>query len=191
VTGGGDARLLMFHKPKGCVVTRADDRGRRTVYELLPGWVRTGGWVPVGRLDLDSRGLLLFARDGALVEALTGEGSPPKKYEVWVRGRVTAEHLERIRLGVETPVGKLACLSCELRGGAGPKTRLEVVLDEGRNRHIRRMFGALSDPERGTPLKVMDLKRTAVGSVSLDLPSGGWRALAPQEERALLGGGRG
>lgn len=177
MTGASAARLFMFHKPRGCVVTRSDERG-----------LGTGGWAPVGRLDLDSRGLLLFTREGALVEALTGPGSPPKTYGVWVRGRVTAEHLARVTLGVETPVGTLACLSCEPRGGAGAKTRLEVVLDEGRNRHIRRLFGALADPERGTPLKVLELKRAAVGEVVLYIPSGGWRPLTAAEERSLRGG---
>lgn len=179
------AQVLAFHKPKGCVVTRSDELGRKTVYDLLPTWVREDGWQPVGRLDLESRGLLLFVRQGSLVEALTGPGSPPKSYEVWVRGRVTPEHLTALSRGVETPAGRLSCLSCEVRGGAGPKTRLTVVLDEGKNRHIRRMFAALSDPERGTPLKVVDLKRTAVGSVGLDLPSGGWRWLTPEEVSAL------
>ena len=84
---GQPSEVFLFHKPKGAVVTRRDERGRRTVYDLLPAWVLRDGWVPVGRLDLDSRGLLLFVRDGALVEAFTRPGGLLKTYEAWVRGR--------------------------------------------------------------------------------------------------------
>ena len=75
----------------------------------------------------------------------------------------------------------------ELLGGAGPKTRLKVVLDEGKNRHIRRLFGALQDPKFQTPLKVLELKRTAVGDLALDVPSGKWRFLTPEESSRILG----
>ncbi len=182
------ARLIMFHKPKGAVVTRRDERGRKTAYDLLPAWFREEGWLPVGRLDRDSRGLLLFTREGRLVERLTRPGYCDKTYEVWVRGRVTPEHLAALARGVPTPAGVLGVRRAEVRGGAGPRTRLLVVLDEGRNRHLRRLFGALKDPERGTPLKVLDLRRIAVGALALDVPSGAFRALAAAEERALLGG---
>ena len=182
----GQGRILLFHKPKGCTVTRADERGRRTVYDLLPPWVRGEGWVPVGRLDMDSRGLLLFVREGRLVDALTLPGATRKAYEVWVRGVVQPGHLRQILRGVATPVGELKCLEAAILGIAGGKTHLRVVLDEGRNRHLRRMFGALSDERHGTPLKVVDLKRTAFGPIELDLPSGGWRFLSEGEERALF-----
>ena len=182
---GQPSEVFLFHKPKGAVVTRRDERGRRTVYDLLPAWVLRDGWVPVGRLDLDSRGLLLFVRDGALVEAFTRPGGLLKTYEAWVRGRVTPQHLRAAVAGVPSPVGTLACVACEILGTAGPKTRLRVVLDEGKNRHIRRLFGALRDPLHGTPLKVVDLKRTAVGPLGLDVPSGAWRWLEPEEVRAL------
>jgi 23S rRNA pseudouridine2605 synthase len=181
-------RVLAFHKPKGLLVTRADEAGRRTVYHALPEWVMADGWVPVGRLDKETTGLLLFVREGALVDALTRPGACPKTYEVWVRGRVTDEHLTRIRRGIPSPVGLLTVRSIEVLGGVGCKTRLRVVLDEGRNRHIRRLFGALKDPERRTPLKVLDLKRTRIGALGLDLPSGAWRFLAAVEVEALLGG---
>lgn len=66
------------------------------------------------------------------------------------------------------------------------KTRLKVVLDEGKNRHIRRLFGAMKDPEFGTPLKVLELKRVAIGELKLDVPSGQWRFLSAAEAAALL-----
>lgn len=182
------SRVLMLHKPRGVVVTRSDERGRKTVYGLLPDWALADGWVPVGRLDQDSTGLLLFVKEGALVEALTRPGACLKTYEVWVRGRVTEEHLDAIRRGVPSPVGVLTASSVELLGGAGPKSRLRVTLDEGKNRHIRRLFGALKDPKFGTPLKVVELKRTQIGSLALDIPSGSWRFLEEHEAQALLGG---
>ena len=185
------ARVLAFHKPKGVVVTRSDERGRRTVYDLLPGWVRDELWVPVGRLDRDSRGLLLFVREGRLVELLTRGGGLAREYEVWVRGRVTPAHVAQCLAGVETAAGVMRAERVEVRGGAGPKTRLAVVLREGLNREIRRLFGALRDPERGTPLKVTDLRRTRIGPVALDVPSGAWRFLTAAEVEALVGEARG
>ncbi len=183
-----EPRILALHKPKGVVVTRRDERGRRTVYDLLPDWALSDGWVPVGRLDQDSTGLLLFVKEGALVEALTRPGACTKTYEVWVRGRVTEEHLAAIRRGIPSPVGLLTALSVEQLGGAGPKSRLRVTLDEGKNRHIRRLFGALRDPKLGTPLKVVELRRTHIGTLALDVPSGSWRFLDEREVQALLGG---
>jgi len=179
-------RVLLFHKPKGVVVTRSDERGRKTVYSILPEWALAEGWVPVGRLDQDSTGLLLFVQEGGLVERLTRPGLP-RTYEVWVRGRVTEEHLEAIRRGVPTLIGLLTAARVELLGGAGPRSRLRVTLDEGKNRHVRRLFGALRDPKFGTPLKVVELKRTRFGGVALDVPSGAWRFLEEREADALLG----
>ena len=177
----------MLHKPKGVVVTRRDERGRRTVYDLLPDWALAESWVPVGRLDQDSTGLLLFVKEGELVERLTRPGACPKTYEVWVRGRVTEEHLEAIRGGIPSPVGLLTAIGVERLGGAGPKSRLRVTLDEGKNRHIRRLFGALRDPKFGTPLKVVELRRTHIGTLALDVPSGGWRFLSGEETGVLIG----
>ncbi len=178
----------MLHKPKGILVTRRDERGRRTVYDLLPDWALSEGWVPVGRLDRDSTGLLLFVREGELVERLTRPGACPKTYEVWVRGRLTEQHIAAIRRGIPSPVGTLTAISVERFGGAGPKSRLRVTLDEGKNRHIRRLFGALRDPKFGTPLKVLELKRTHIGGLALDVPSGRWRFLDEREAQGLIGG---
>ncbi|MFA6028336.1 MAG: pseudouridine synthase [Elusimicrobiota bacterium] len=180
------ATLLMLHKPKGCVVTTSDEKGRRTVYDCLPDWARREGWMPVGRLDMDSKGLLLFSKGGVDVDALTRPGTLRKTYEVWVRGMVTDEHLALALQGVETPEGLCRALSVERMGGAGPKTRLKVVLDEGKNRHIRRLFGAMKDPKFGTPLKVLELKRIAIGDLKLDIPSGEWRFLSAAEAAALI-----
>jgi 23S rRNA pseudouridine2605 synthase len=176
----------LLNKPKGYVVTRSDEKGRKTVYDLLPEWAREEGWMPVGRLDLDSKGLLLFTRDSKLADRLTRPGSCDKVYEVWVRGKVTEEHAERVLKGVTVQGELLKAKRVEIKGGAGPKTRLEVALDEGKNRHIRRLFSALKDPKFGTPLKVLELKRTQIGGLRLDVDSGKWRFLSPGEENLLL-----
>jgi 23S rRNA pseudouridine2605 synthase len=180
-----NAKLLALNKPKGYVVTRSDEKGRKTVYDLLPDWAHAEGWIPVGRLDLDSKGLLLFTQDGKLADRLTRPGSCHKIYEVWVRGIVTDEQLVRMCEGVKVQKEILKAVNVTIKGGAGPKTRLEVELDEGKNRHIRRMFGALKDPKFGTPLKVLELKRVQIGGLKLDLESGKWRFLDKSEEETL------
>ncbi|HVZ79576.1 MAG TPA: pseudouridine synthase [bacterium] len=179
-------RLLMLNKPKGYVVTRSDEKGRKTVYDLLPDWAYNDLWMPVGRLDLDSKGLLLFTQDAKLSERLTRPGSCPKTYEVWVRGHVNSEHVMKMLKGIRDKDEVLKAIRIDLKGGAGPKTRVEVELDEGKNRHIRRMFGALKDPKFGTPLKVVDLKRTRIGNLALDVQSGQWRFLEGPDEKKLL-----
>lgn len=179
--------ILAHHKPKGVVVTHDDERGRATVFQNMPEELQaTGPWLAVGRLDMDSRGLLLFVRDGRLMDALSRPGSCEKEYEVWVRGRVTDEHVAQMLRGVESPVGELRAVSVERAGGVGPKSRIRVVLDEGKNRHIRRMVSALIDEATGRPLKVLELKRIRIGPVQLSLASGEWALLAESDARALL-----
>jgi 23S rRNA pseudouridine2605 synthase len=183
-------QILLFHKPRSIVVSRQDERGRKTVYDVLPEWIRTEDWVPVGRLDRDTRGLLLLVKDHSLVDLLGTPGKLEKTYEVWVRGHVRPEHLNQIKRGIPSPVGTLMAQRVEIAGYVGPKTKLNVVLDEGKNRHIRRMFGALTDLKSGTPLKVIDLKRIQFGKIPLDVPSGQWRLLTDQEVDALLSNAR-
>jgi len=185
-TANDSQKLLVLHKPKGYVVTRSDERGRKTVYDLLPQWVFDDEWMPIGRLDLESKGLLLFTRDGQVGNALTKPGGCTKVYEVWVRGHVTDEHLIEAKKGVESKYGLLKA-DAQKVGMGGAKTKLRVVLNEGKNRHIRRLFGALKDPKFGTPLKVLELKRISIGSFNLDVESGKWRYLTLSEEKMLVG----
>ncbi len=179
--------LLALHKPKAYVVTRSDERGRKTVYDLLPNWVFDDGWMPIGRLDLESKGLLLFTTNGQIGNALTKPGNCMKVYEIWVRGHVTYEHIEIAKKGLTIKGELLKALIIEKIGMGGAKTKLKVVIDEGKNRHIRRLFGALKDPKFGTPLKVLELKRVSIGSFKLDIPSGQWRHLTAKEEKNLIG----
>jgi len=185
-TTNDSKKLLALNKPKGYVVTRSDERGRKTVYDLLPDWVFNDGWMPVGRLDLESKGLLLFTTNGKIGDALTRPGGCIKVYEIWVRGHVTDEHIAMAKAGVVSTVGLLKAVSIEKKGIGGAKTKLRVEIDEGKNRHIRRLFGALKDPKFGTPLKVLELKRISIGSFKLDLEAGKWRYLSLEEERALI-----
>ena len=179
-------KLLALNKPKGYVVTRSDERGRKTVYDLLPDWAFDEGWMPIGRLDLESKGLLLFTTDGKIGNFLTKPKGCMKVYEIWVRGHVTDEHIAQAKRGVESKYGLLKALVVEKLGIGGAKTKLKIVIDEGKNRHIRRLFGALSDPKFGTSLKVLELKRISIGSFGLDIESSKWRWLLLEEEKMLL-----
>lgn len=179
--------LLALNKPKGYVVTRSDELGRKTVYDLFPDWVFDDRWMPIGRLDLESKGLLLFTTNGKIGDALTKPGNCMKVYEIWVRGHVTDEHIAMAMKGVVNKGELLKVLRIEKKGVGGAKTKLIVEIDEGKNRHIRRLFGALKDPKFGTPLKVMKLKRISIGNFDLDLENGKWRFLTQEEESSLLG----
>ena len=93
-TTNDSTKLFAMNKPKGYLVTRSDDLGRKTVYDLLPAWAYEDGWMPIGRLDLESKGLLLFTRDGQIGNVLTKPGNCIKIYEIWVRGHVSEEHIK-------------------------------------------------------------------------------------------------
>ncbi len=179
-------KLLALNKPKGYVVTRSDELGRKTVYDLLPSWVFEDEWMPIGRLDLESKGLLLFTQDGKVGNALTKPGACIKVYEIWVRGHVTDEHISLAKKGVDSKYGLLKALELEKIGMGGAKTKLRIKIDEGKNRHIRRLFGSLKDPKFGTPLKVLNLTRVSIGSFNLDIESGKWRYLSLEEEKTLM-----
>ena len=185
-TTNDSKELLALNKPKGYIVTRSDELGRKTVYNLLPDWVFHEGWMPIGRLDLESKGLLLFTTNGKIGNALTKPGNCIKVYEIWVRGHVTDEHIVMAMKGVESKYGLLKALVVRKIGMGGAKTKLRVEIDEGKNRHIRRLFGALSDPKFGTPLKVLDLKRISIGNFELNIESGKWRYLSLEEEKMLI-----
>ncbi|MBT7117694.1 MAG: rRNA pseudouridine synthase [Campylobacteraceae bacterium] len=178
--------LLALNKPKGYVVTRSDERGRKTVYDLLPDWVFNDQWMPIGRLDLESKGLLLFTTNGKIGNALTKPGNCVKVYEIWVRGHVTNEHIAQAKKGVESKHGLLKALVVEKIGTGGAKTKLKIIINEGKNRHIRRLFGALKDQKFGTPLKVLSLNRVSIGSFKLDIELANWRYLSEEEEKILM-----
>ncbi|AHJ12958.1 pseudouridine synthase [Sulfurospirillum multivorans] len=185
-TPSDSRELFALNKPKGYLVTRSDDLGRKTVYDLLPEWAFKEGWMPIGRLDLESKGLLLFTTNSKINHALTTPKNCIKVYEIWVRGHVSDEHIAEALKGVESPQGLLKALEVVKMGMGGAKTKLRIIIDEGKNRHIRRLFGALKDPKFGTPLKVLELCRISIGSFKLDIKSAQWRFLSVEEEKLLI-----
>ncbi len=180
-------RILMLHKPKGYVVTRPiEPLNSTTVYSILPPEFHAQGWVPVGRLDKDSSGLLLFVREGFLVKLLQTPGNIHKVYEVWVKGRLCPGHLQQVLDGVQTPLGPLKAKEVEVLGAMGDNTLVKMTLDEGQNRQIRRIFACMKDMEKNKYFKALDLMRIAIGPVSLDLEPGKWRFLSDAETESLL-----
>ncbi len=185
-------RFLILHKPKGYEVTRPlrfdgeNQKGSQTVYGLLPEELHTQGWVPVGRLDKDSSGLLLFVREGSLVRLLQTPGNIPKVYEVWVKGHLSAEHLQQVLKGIETPLGILKAKAIRVLGVTGPNCLVQMTLDGGKNRQIRRIFGCFKDTTFNRFFRVIDLHRVSIGPIGLDLEPGQWRYLTEKETEAVL-----
>lgn len=170
---------LMLNKPRGIVVSAADERGRDTVYGLLDDPALP--WVgPAGRLDKASEGLLLVSNDTVWAARITAPATHlPKTYHVQVRGVPDAAVLARMREGVDDAGELLAAREARLLRSGGRTAWLEVVLDEGRNRHIRRLLAALG-------FEVLRLVRVAVGPLPLgDLAKGAWRHLEAAELAAL------
>ena len=170
--------VLMLNKPAGYLSAMSDAHGGRCVSELVPT-DRFAGLFPVGRLDKDTTGLLLFTNDGELGNALIHpRHHVPKTYRALVSGQVGERALEALRSGVVLEDGPTQPAEVEL---LQPKhTLLEITIYEGRNRQIRRMGEAVGHPVR-------KLERIALGPLSLsDLEAGTWRLLSEEEHRALL-----
>jgi 23S rRNA pseudouridine2605 synthase len=169
---------LAFHKPVNVMVTRKDPEGRPTVFDYLKEIPARVNYV--GRLDFDSEGLLLLTNDGELLARLTHPRyEVPKTYHVKVVGRVTKETLAMIARGVD--VGDFVAQPSQARlFKENPNnTWIEIVLKEGKNREVRRIFEALGH-------ETLRLVRVAVGPVTLSgLPTGRWRALNRKEVEAL------
>lgn len=160
---------IMFNKPKGCVTTMSDDKGRKTVYDFIG---REKRLVPVGRLDYDSEGLLLFTNDGELTHKLTHPSNEiPKTYVVKIEGEISESDMATLRKGVTVNGVKYSRCKVKFTGEENGLSRLEVVIFEGKNREIRRMFEAVEK-------NVVFLKRVAIGDLRLGgLPRGGFREL--------------
>jgi 23S rRNA pseudouridine2605 synthase len=172
---------LMMNKPRGLVTTASDEKGRETVYTLLHKSGESLPWVaPVGRLDRGSEGLLLLTNDSEWGARITApETHLEKTYHVQINALADAKLIEALGKDIKADGGTLrASRVCLLRSGE-KNCWLEVVLDEGKNRQIRRMLESLD-------VDVLRLVRVAIGPLQLgELMKGAFRALAKEEKRML------
>lgn len=176
--------LLMLNKPRGLVTTASDERGRDTVYRCFDGATRDGAplpWIaPVGRLDKASEGLLLFSSDPAWAARITDPATGPSKtYHVQVDRIPDQALLAALQTGVDTDGERLSAVSARLLRAGERNAWLEIVLDEGRNRQIRRLLDAFD-------IATLRLLRVAIGGLVLGtLAKGAWRELDAEDLRAL------
>ncbi|HVG24734.1 MAG TPA: pseudouridine synthase [Thermoanaerobaculia bacterium] len=170
---------LLLHKPTGYLTTYRDPEGRKTIYDLLPD--RDRYLFPVGRLDMDTSGLLILTNDTTFAERLTNpEYHVAKTYVVKASKHLPEEQLDRLRNGVELRDGPTRPAAVRRLRDPGGKTVFEITITEGRNRQVRRMVEALE-------AKVVSLARVAIGSVALgELAEGETRPLTREEVEGLL-----
>jgi len=171
---------LLLYKPTGYLTTYRDPQKRPTVYDLID---ELGTFVsPVGRLDLDTSGLLLMTNDNQLAERVTNPDSHvPKTYLVKASTRLTDEQLQQLRDGVELSDGPTRPAGVVRVRDSGKYTHFEITLIEGRNRQVRRMVEALG-------AKVLKLVRVRIGPIAIGaLQIGKWRLLTPAEVRSIAG----
>jgi len=178
VTAAGPPVYLMMNKPRGVVTTRFDDEGRRTVMDLLPTDMRH--LYPVGRLDLNSEGLLILTNDGDFAQLiLAPKHAVERIYRVKVRNIPAEKDLRKMKSGVTVDGEKLRVREATVSEKVGRGCWMRLVLTEGKNRHIRRLLETLGFP-------VVKLKRVGLGSLTLgDLKTGEVRRL-PVEKINLL-----
>ena len=170
--------VLMLHKPAGYLTAMSDDRGRACVSSLVPT-DRYPGLFPVGRLDFDTTGLLLFTTDGELGNALLHPSRHVDKvYEALVEGRPGRSALAHLRRGVVLDDGPCSPARVRIVGAQGSNVLVELAIHEGRKRQVKRMCAAVGHP-------VIRLHRSAFGPLTLgNLPCGSYRALSDEEVSA-------
>ena len=179
--GAPQRLVIMYNKPEGEVVTRNDPEGRKTVFKSLPK-LQKGRWIAVGRLDVNSAGLMLFTTDGELANHLMHPShNIEREYAVRVHGEVTEEMLKQLVTGVELEDGPARFEDIVDAGGEGANHWFHLVIMEGRKREVRRMWEAVG-------ATVSRLKRVRYGPIILDSPVkvGKWRELDKLERKALL-----
>lgn len=174
-----DAIYILLHKPRGYVSTLSDEKGRKNVSQLVSDCPQRV--YPVGRLDMDSEGLLLLTNDGELANHLMHPSHVVDKvYQVWVQG-FSPEGLERLSQPIELDGYRIRKPAVKCQKRTGDKALLQITIHEGRNRQIRRMCAIAG-------MEVQRLKRIREGSLSLgQLPLGKWRYLTKEEVQALQG----
>ena len=167
-----------FYKPTGYITTSSDEKGRKTIYDILPD--EMSHLNPVGRLDKDSSGLLILTNDGNLVYELTHPSiKVAKVYRVTVDAFLKVEDLERLASGIELEKGKIAYCDCEIIERKKDETLLEITLYQGMNRQIRRMIEFLG-------YNVIHLKRIRHATIDLvGLKKGQFKAIKPKQIKEL------
>jgi 23S rRNA pseudouridine2605 synthase len=174
-------RIILYHKPEGEIVSHDDPQGRPSVFDKLPP-MRRGKWLAIGRLDYNTSGLLIFTTSGELANRLMHPRyEVDREYAVRIIGKLTEEKIRQLTRGVRLEDGMARFEVLEERGGRGLNNWYRVVLREGRNRIVRRMFDAVG-------YKVSRLMRVRFGIVSLPfgLRRGGWREPDAQQTAAIL-----
>lgn len=168
------ACTIMLYKPKGALTTRSDEKGRKTVYDLLPAHLQH--LHPVGRLDMATTGLLLMTTDTRLSDFLTDpRNAIPRVYAVTIKGRIRDDGVKRLSQGVMDKGELLKAVRIAVRKASNKETHLIVELCEGKNREIRRMIEAVGS-------EVTALKRISFGTLKLGaLEPGEWREIAEEE----------
>ena len=173
-----EARWVRFHKPAGVLCTAKDTHGRRTIYDLLPREHSSLRYV--GRLDLDTEGLLLLTNDGDIANRLQHPHyKVEREYEVSVRGVLSKKDLARLRVGVVLDDGLARPVRIRVAAPVEEYGKLTLVMTEGRKREVRRLMYAVGYP-------VVTLRRVRFGPVKLGkLPSGKWETLSSHDVLAL------
>jgi 23S rRNA pseudouridine2605 synthase len=169
---------VLLHKPAGYITSYRDPQGRPTVYDLVTD---VGTFLsPVGRLDLETSGLLLMTNDNQLAERVTNpESHVPKTYLVESSTLLSDDQLQQLRDGIELADGPTRPAVVTRVGDAEDRTHFEITLTEGRNRQVRRMVEALD-------ARVLTLVRVKIGAIGIGtLPVGRWRLLTPRETAGL------
>lgn len=167
-------QYILLYKPVGYLSSVRDDRGRKTVLDLLPGIKER--IYPVGRLDYDTEGLLLLTNDGEFTNLLIHPRHEIEKtYRATVEGLLTPAEVSKIERGIMLEDGMTAPARVNLVSGNAKRSVAEITIHEGRNRQVRRMFAAVGHP-------VVTLKRERLGNLTLgDLQPGHWRFLSAKE----------
>jgi len=172
-------RFFLFHKPKGVITTHSDEKGRKTIFDVLPADL--GYMHAVGRLDQATSGLLLLTNDSVLSSYLTDPANKVMRtYLVTVQGAFTETYATEAVAGLVNGGERLQCHTVKIQKSSGRESHLEVVLIQGKNREIRRLFKALGH-------EVTRLRRVQYGPFKLeDLPTGAWREIPIEDVRTSL-----